>query len=51
MVRIPQQQLVKRRDPVVIGGDASFAPEHFLVPLNYGGAIKEIMIPHGLVVD
>lgn len=40
-----------RRSPVLIGDDQFFPLEQFLVPHHYKDALKEIMIPHGLIVD
>lgn len=40
-----------RRGPIVVADDQNFSLEHFVVPLHYQGAVKELMIPHGIIID
>jgi len=49
----PQNQLTldKRRDPLVITDDLTLDLQHFYLPQHYQGALQEILVPNGMIVD
>lgn len=40
-----------RKEPFVVEDQVSFSLDMFAVPHHYKDDVKEIMIPHGLVID
>jgi hypoxanthine phosphoribosyltransferase len=49
----PKDQLSsdKRRDPLFITDDLTLDLQHFYLPQHYQGALQEILVPHGMIVD
>ncbi len=40
-----------RREPFFIDDEQSIAKEHFVLPRHYQEHLKNILVPHGMIVD
>ncbi len=40
-----------RREPYFVPDDEAIPLEHFYVPAHYGGTLKSLLVPHGVVCD
>lgn len=49
--RLANSATFVRKDPFLIEEELSFPADMFAVPHHYKDDVKEIMIPHGLVID
>lgn len=45
------EETTQRREPYVVADDAGRSLDHFYIPAHYQETLKEMLVPHGMIVD
>ncbi len=48
---LPNQTAEFRREPLYIEDDHKIHTQHFNIPVHYKEHVKDILVPHGMIVD
>lgn len=48
---LSNQETTERREPYFVADDAGVSLDHFYIPQHYEETLKEVLVPHGMLVD